>query len=90
MNETEVNYLKSCLAAGLLVWWRGGNGWLLVTAVTDSRKGVNKEDSEPGPVAYLEDGYLALDATDQNDLMVTTPNLWKRGADEDHPHRTTG
>jgi hypothetical protein len=81
MNEDQVQHLKNCLAAGLLVWWWNGDGWLIVSCSANDRRCEREDDSEPGPVAYLNDGeggYAALDADDRNDFMVTSSNLWRR------------
>ncbi len=76
MYEEDVEYLKSCLAAGLLVWWMGNNGYVRVTAIHDELLSHEEE----GPCGILQTPrfqYIALDSVDNADITVTSPAITK-------------
>lgn len=68
MNERDLNYLKSCLAAGLLVYWIKSCGKLILITTF----GTHPEES--GPVGFIDDGpgfhYIAMDNVCHEDIQV--------------------
>jgi hypothetical protein len=83
----DVEYLKNCLVAGLLVWIHL-KGWQQVDRISTLNSEPSVEGSDvvlddpqtfnpPGEVAYLlnRSGYAALYNVDLTDIMVTSSDI---------------
>ena len=76
MYDEDVQYLKDCLAAGLIVWLWLDSGYTQIIRIVD---GIQRHEEE-GPCGYLSIGlgqYVAFDAADPDEIKVTSPFITK-------------
>lgn len=93
MNEELIEYLRNCLAVGLLVWFNDGRGFQLLKEIR--RKEIIVDGGEELPAYYGAIGlghYVDLYnfGLDFNDFWVTSPRLIRKESNEVSQRRTIG
>ena len=94
MDDADIEYLKACMAQGMIVWICQADGkWARVISIGPAPKPKDPDDvPEPCDVAYISHRlgfYCALAAVGIEDVIVTSGNVanWPSQKETIHAHR---
>lgn len=74
ISDKDIQFLKDLVPSGELHWFLDEKTCRKIVAIYTNRKYESEEDSEPGPVAYFDDGkYIALLNCEPYEFVIIKP-----------------